>query len=94
MSAYHARFTKQPDDHLDYDIDLRDWMPKGDHVADVSVTTDSGITIASYSYTDENVKLWVKGGEDGKDYDVSVEVKTNEGRTKEFDLQMRVRERP
>lgn len=85
---------KQPDDLLDYPIDAAEWLASGDEVQSITVEADDGITVDSSSHTTDLAVVWLKGGEDGKTYDVSVEITTKQGRVKEFDFQLRVRERP
>lgn len=86
-------FEKQPDDKLDYGIDLDDWLPASDKAISVSVNADSGITISSTNVLDRKVKIWIEGGEDRNNYLVSAEITTNEGRIKEVDFKIKVRQR-
>lgn len=78
-------FRKQPRDHLDYDIDLAAWLEPDDRVQDVEVTAADGIEVTNTGYTDQRVKLWVRGGETGRSYKFSVLVTTN-SRQKEVDF--------
>lgn len=87
-------FTKQPADQLDYDLDFSDWMTDGDTitgaVAVSSVPTE--MEILSVTVTDQIVKVWAAGGETGSTYQVTTTVTTNEGRIKEIDFKIRVKE--
>jgi len=78
-------FTKQPRDHLDYEIDLSEWLDAEDRIQNVSMTVPDGIEVTHYGFSDHRVVLWVKGGESGQQYSISPLIYTN-SRTKEVDL--------
>lgn len=78
-------FQKQPRDHLDYDLDLSDWLYQDDRIQGVEVTVDEGIELSRVGHTDTRVKLWIKGGESGQGYKFSVLISTN-SRQKEVDF--------
>lgn len=78
-------FQKQPRDHLDYDLDLSDWLDSEDRIQAVDVTVPEGIELTSTGYTENRVKLWISGGESGRSYKFSVLVTTN-SRQKEVDF--------
>ena len=80
-------FTKQPADHLDYDIDLTEWLPETDHVQSVSVTSPAGIELVSHVVQGLIVKLWIRGGTDGQTYKFTVLINTIT-RVKEVDFLM------
>ena len=84
-------FTKQPRDHLDYDIDLSGWMAQGDEVKNIEVLAPEGIEVTGSGFGPDRVKLWVAGGETGKSYKFSVLVYTL-ARIKEVDFMMIVQE--
>lgn len=89
-------FQKQPADVLDYDIDLRDWLEDTDDViegATVTISPEDELKEKSTRIYAQYLKLWLEGGEDRKDYRVTVLIKTAEGRTKEVDFRMRVNDR-
>lgn len=78
-------FTKQPRDHLDYDIDLSEWLHPDDRVQHIELTVPEGIQVSSSGYSDDYVTLWVKGGTSGEEYKISVLIYTD-SREKEVDL--------
>lgn len=80
-------FNKQPGDHLDYDIDLTEWLPEGDHIQSVDVITPSGIELVSHVIQGMIVKLWIRGGTDGETYKFTVHVNAI-NRVKEVDFMM------
>jgi hypothetical protein len=99
-------FTKQPGERLAYDIDLTDWFQAlidTDEIdtaalSVVSATDDdpAGIT-ASLNATllgtpPTVIKVWVESGLDGVDYQLTVRATTIQGRIKEVDFRVRVKE--
>ena len=78
-------FRKQPRDHLDYDIDLSDWLAPGDRIQEVKVEAPDGIELTSVGYSDTRVKLWTRGGTSGQSYKFSPLIYTD-SREKEVDF--------
>lgn len=85
------QFIKQPNDHLDYDIDLTDWLAEGDEVQAVEVEAPEGILLTQVGYERDRVKLWIKGGTAGQSYKFSPLIHTD-SRTKEVDFLIIVQE--
>jgi hypothetical protein len=86
-------YTKQPTERLDYDIDFTAWLPNGDAI--ISTATSSapaGLTIYVTDATTIIPKVWVAAGLDKKSYIVSVTVETNQGRTKEVNFKVKVKD--
>ena len=86
--------TKQPADVLDYDIDFADWITDGDVISSGTVTIEPPGELVSntqqiYSPT---VKIWLQGGVDGSQYKVTLLASTTQGRVKEVEFKVRVRE--
>lgn len=91
--AILATFIKQPADVLDYDIDYSDWLTEGDNVASVATAvSDDGLTISQTAVIDPIAKIWVTGGTAGETYKVTVTATTAEGRTKQDEFKIRVKE--
>lgn len=90
-------FDKHPKDHLDYDVDLRDWLREsgGDTVQGVDVVIEGGDELAKerVDVFDDYVKVWLSGGTHGKRYTVRFKVQTAGGRTKHTQFAVRVMER-
>ena len=78
-------FVKQPRDHLDYDIDLSDWLEKSDEIEAVDVTAPDGINLDQISVLPMRIKLWISGGTSGQTYKFSPLIHT-ESRSKEVDF--------
>jgi len=86
-------FTKQPADVLDYTINLTKWLVTGDTVTSSSAAVSpSGLTISVTNGTTTAPKVWASGGADGTEYQVTLTVVTNGGRTKEFEFKLVVAE--
>lgn len=90
--AILATITQQPRDKRDYDINFSEWFPVEDTVTGADIyTTPFGLTVG-YAVQHPRVKVWINGGVDGVTYMVNVVGKTLEGRVKEVELKVRVKE--
>jgi hypothetical protein len=88
-------FVKQPVEVLDYDIDYSDWVISGDNIiaAGVDVQTDDpALVITRVTVSDPVVKVWVGGGENGTTYKVTLTVTTADGRVKQDEFRIVVRD--
>lgn len=91
--AILGKFTKQPVEVQDYDIDFTDYLAgQNDAAVSHTVTAETGVTVLSSALTAGVVKVFVSGGEDGSSYKVSATVTTQGGRVKQGDILVRVRE--
>jgi len=87
------RFTKQPNDVLDYTVDLTKWMASGDTVSSATAAVSpSGLTISVTNGTTSEPKVWASGGANGTEYQITLTVVTTGGRTKEFEFKIVVAE--
>jgi hypothetical protein len=87
------KFPKQPDEILDYDVSFEDYLNARNDIIDAHfVTADPGITVEYSIVNDKTVKVWLSGGEDGEEYAVCVTVDTRDGRQKQGDFILQVRE--
>jgi hypothetical protein len=88
--------TKQPGDSLDYDIDYSDWLTSDDNVssATTAVSPDvvGGVTVDLININDPRVKLWISGGVSGVTYKITITMETSDGRIKEDEFRLRVKE--
>lgn len=88
---------KRPDDRLDYDVEYERWLSDGDTVqsADAEIEDAGTVTplaIDSVQVFGSLVKVWLSGGVDGVSYSVKVTATSTEGRVKEIEFIVRVRE--
>lgn len=98
------KFFKDPDAVLDYGFDFKaatnettgakgDWLASGETISSQVVTSDSGLTVDSYSQSDGIVTAWLSGGEDGCSYEVECKIVTSAGRTDVRRITIEVKER-
>jgi hypothetical protein len=92
--AVLATVTQQPADVQDYDIDFSEWFPPGDEIEDCVIFSTPEMPMPpSYAVQGQTVKVWVyDGGTSGHKYQISVRPKTNDGRVKEVELMVRIKE--
>ena len=88
-------YTKDPDATLDWTFDWGPWLTTGEvlSTAAVTVPTDTGAIVKATTETvdpDGTVTVWLRGGTAGKSYDVVCRVTTNQGRTDERTIRIRV----
>ena len=87
------QFDKQPSEVLDYDIDIIDWLSVGDNVIGANVTIDmSGLVVDKTTINDDRIKIWLSSGLDGITYKVTAKITTEDGRVKEVDFKIKVKE--
>ena len=86
-------FQKQPADQLDYDLDFSEWLADTDTMTGVTATSSvpAELPILSAQIVGQIVKIWIAGGVDGATYKVTAIVSTAQGRIKELEFKIRVR---
>jgi hypothetical protein len=103
--AILGTYTQQPHEVLDYDIDFIDWIPDSDTIISASsvatvVFTASltppadlilGVPLID-PVTDQVVKQWVSGGTNKTTYKIQLTAVTAEGRTKEAEFKLKIKE--
>lgn len=93
MSLLDTKF-KQPAERLDYDIYYEDWLTAGDGITTAKTTVQVfplGLTLSSY-VVDTIIKIWVAGGVNGVTYKVTVTVETDDGRVKQDEFKIKVKD--
>lgn len=87
---------QQPNDVQDYDIDFSEWFPADDVITDAFVDVTPAMPVPpSYAISPDGkrVKVWVyAGGVSGTTYQITVRAATNDGRVKEVELRVRIKE--
>ncbi|RLB93608.1 MAG: hypothetical protein DRH26_03470 [Deltaproteobacteria bacterium] len=92
MTCENRTFEKVPDAVLDYKFDwaaltngsgVSDWLSSGEAIADITVTADAGITIDSSAKADldTSVVVFLSGGTEQAQYEISCKIKTTDDRT-------------
>lgn len=91
--AILGKFTKQPAEVLDYDVDFTDWFAaRTDTPTAFTVTADAGITVVGSVRTGNVVKIILSGGTTGAKYKVQVRLTTAAGLVKEAEFTVAVKE--
>lgn len=84
--------TQQPRDVRDYDIDFGEWFPADDRIVQAQVfCTPAGLQV-NYAIAHPRIKLWVEGGLSGQSYKLELVAYTNDGRAKEVELKIRIKD--
>ncbi len=83
---------QQPSETLDYDIDFSDWLPAGDVITTVQLSVDQAGLTLSYALQSPKVKVWCSGGTNGITYKITVKATTNDGRVKEVEFKLKVKD--
>lgn len=102
-------FIKQPQDVLDYDVDLAKWFKSDatDYITLVSLTIESAqepsptLVAGPDAHSDYELvgspalafKAWLGGGTENVDYKITFLVTTFKGRKKEVEMKIKVRDR-
>jgi hypothetical protein len=94
------RFTKQPAEVKDYDVNYAPWLdPMVDTIASHTVVAectsdpdDTALEIDSTVQTTKALKLWISGGTDGQKYKITIRVTTAGGRIDESELAFTVKD--
>jgi len=82
-------FRQQPEEILDYGVDLTKWIITGDSViSSIAKSSPSGLNTTVSNGTTSVPKVWVSGGVNDTEYKVTLTVITNGGRTKEFEFKI------
>jgi hypothetical protein len=91
--ALLGKFTKQPNEILDYDVDFTKWFSnRTDAPVSFTTTVQTGMTLVDSTLVGKVVKLVLSGGTDGNTYKVTVRLTTNMSLVKEADFQIKVKE--
>lgn len=98
-----GKFTKQPVEVLDYDIDFSEFLSDGDTLVTIGdppvpsplnvTVSPSGLTLGLTVVRDSKViKQWVSGGTDGQKYKITITATSNAGRVVQVEFIVRVKE--
>lgn len=92
--ALLGRFTKQPNEVIDYPVDFTDWMAEhaGDSISGYTVTPAGGISLATHRRDGNVITAVLAGGTNGQRYKITVSITTAAGLVKEAEFQVTVKE--
>lgn len=89
----------QPEEDLDYDVDFNDFLPTGDDIDDVVATArclkghdTPALEPYRVEFAQGVVKTWIRGGANGSKWRVELSMTTVEGRIKEAEFDVIVKE--
>jgi hypothetical protein len=71
---------KDPDETLDFGLDLTDWLEDGDAISSASWTVPTGMTEVSESTSSPTTAVMTSGGTAGTTYRLKGTVTTTDGR--------------
>jgi hypothetical protein len=75
---------------LDFAWDWSNWLADLETIVTSTVTASPGISVDSSSNTNTKVTVWLSGGTSGRIYTVTNLISTNQGRTDERTITIRV----
>jgi hypothetical protein len=86
-------WEKDPSAVLDWNFNWTNWLASAETISTATVTVGSGLTKDSQSNTTTTVTVWLSGGTLGTTYEVTCRITTNQGRTDERTIGIRVTDR-
>lgn len=87
-------WKKDPEAELDWAFDWSNWLSASETIVGTPViTVESGLTKDSQSNTATKATVWLSGGTLGTTYKVTCRITTNQGRTDERTIGIRVTDR-
>lgn len=84
-------FTKDPDDVLDYSFDWSAWLATSETISTSDWTPSAGIVVDSETNTTTTTTVWLSGGTAGQPYTVTNRITTNQARTVDRTMTIRVK---
>lgn len=88
-----AGWVKDPDATLDWAWDWSNWLAPSEVITSSLFILSPGITQVSASNTGSSATIWLSGGSPGQPYSVTNRVTTNQGRTDDRSITIRVKDR-
>jgi len=88
------RYTKQPADRLDYDLEYADWLSAGDALLSAVAVVEpvGGVTLDDPLIDGTRVKIFASAGANGMNYKITVTTTTVLFRIKQDEFYVRVRD--
>jgi len=83
---------QDPSAVLDYRIKWIDWLAGDRIVASTWVTSDPLFVVENHSFTDTETTVWCRGGTHGFAYFITNKIVTEQGRTDERTLKIKVKD--
>lgn len=95
--AVLGSFVMQPADEWDFDVRYDKWLPASDTVSDqvmpTVAVTPAGLVVDTITrdFDNKKIKMWLSGGTDGERYKVEVTTRSKEGRVRQDEFYVTVR---
>lgn len=86
-------YTKDPDAVLDYIFDWTDWLSPNEEITTSTMLVSAGLVIDTSSHGNYTATAWVSGGTAGRPYLLTNRITTNQGRTDDRSVTIRVTDR-
>lgn len=83
---------KQSIERTDYNIDYSHWLTGDDSISSYTVTANDDALVVEGLVIDKTINLWVSGGIDGVTYKITITVTTAQGRIKEDEFKIKVKD--
>jgi hypothetical protein len=93
VASTTTEFTKDPDAVLDWHFDWANWLQVGETITSSAFIVTAGINVDSSTNTVTNATVWLSGGRPGQPYRVTNRIVTNQGRTDDRSITIRVQDR-
>lgn len=90
MPTDPSQKVKDSDAVLDYAFEFEDWLSPSETINSITIIASPGITVDSSSNTTDTVTVWLSGGTAGVPYTVTCRIVTNQGRTDDRTMTIRV----
>lgn len=95
MPTDPSQKVKDSDAVLDYEFNWADhpdgsWLSPSETIVSYSIIASPGITVDSDTNDGEKVTVWLSGGTAGNPYTVTCRITTNQGRTDDRTMTIRV----
>jgi hypothetical protein len=86
-------WSKDPNAVLDWSFNWSRWLAESEVISSAEIEVEDGLTKDSQSNTATTATVWLSGGTLGVTYQVTCRVTTNQGRTDERTIGIRVTDR-
>lgn len=85
-----STFLKDSDAILDYEFNWAEWLSTSEEITSYEIIATPGITVDSSTNTETKVTVWLSSGAAGQPYAVTCRITTNQGRTDDRTMTIRV----
>lgn len=93
MPTSISTFNKDSDAVLDYEFNWVDWLSSSEEITSYEIIASPGITVDTDTNTENRVTVWLSGGTAGQPYTCTCRITTNQGRTDDRTMTIRVTNR-